>query len=92
MYAKLIENNILFAPHKICAGATVVYNPPAALLMAQGFKPVRFTAPVEPMEGWISVPGWTEDEDEIVQTWSVVAEEEIPDVEALNILLGGENV
>lgn len=89
-YAKIHEGELLFAPHKLPSGDTVVYNPPAALLRELGYKPVTYTDPPETEEGWIPVQGWTETEEEIVQTWTVAAEGDIPDAEALDILLGGE--
>lgn len=92
-YAKLIEGEIVFAPRKmpteIGGEPYVVFNPPAEMLIAAGYKPVTYTDPPDdPPEGYVYVPGWEEEEDEIVQTWSLIVEN-IPAEEALDIIMGG---
>lgn len=91
-YAKLIAGEISFAPRKLRSGDTVVYNPPVALLLEQGYKPVRFTEAPGAEEGFRPVSGWTESETEILQTWTMEPEDEISDNEALEILLGGNGL
>ena len=70
-YGKLIDGNIVYAPRKLRGDEYTVYNPTEEQLTEAGYKPVTYTdAPVvEP--GYIAVPGWTETETEIVQTWTV---------------------
>lgn len=90
MYGKLINGIIVFVPRHIPMGEYVVYNPTPEMLVEAGYKPVIYTDPSETEPGWITVPGWTETADEIVQTWTVEPEGDISDAEALDILLGGE--
>ena len=89
-YAKLIDETVFFAPRVVIHDTQRIYNPPAELLAAQGFKPVQFTNPPIEESGYVAVPGWEETEAAVVQTWSLVPEGNIPDTEALEILLGGE--
>ena len=70
-YAKLINGQIHYAPRKLRLETVTVYNPPAELLISEGYKPVRYTDPPQTDPGWIAVPGWTETTDEIVQVWTV---------------------
>lgn len=74
-YAKLIDGQIQFAPHKLTVGEYVVYNPTPEMLIAEGYKPVIYTDPPETQPGYIAVPGWTENALEIVQVWTV---EQVP--------------
>ena len=89
-YAKLTNNILYKAPHMLLCGNTVVYNPPAALLKAEGYKPVTYTEAPETEEGFVAIPEWTETEEEILQGWTVKPEGDIPADVALGILLGGE--
>ena len=81
-YAKLIGGYPSFAPRKLHVGETWVYNPTDAHLLADGYLPVIETEPPEVEDGYYAVPHWTEQDGEIVQSWTV---EEIPitDEEAL---------
>ena len=96
MRAKLIDGEIRFAPRKmeimIDDEPYTVYNPPAALLEADGWLPVVYTDPPDDApEGYTYEPGWEEEDNQIVQTWELV---ELPDdisaEEALDIIMGGE--
>ena len=71
-YAKLIDGEIIFAPNKLVGETTTVYNPTPEMLMAEGYKPVRFTDPPVAPEGFYAAPDWEETEDEIVQTWTIL--------------------
>ena len=71
-YAKLIDGEIVFAPRKLVGETTTVYDPTPEMLMAEGYKPVRFTDPPEVPEGFYAAPDWEEHEDESVQTWTVL--------------------
>lgn len=87
-YAKLINNNLSIAPNPILHNGLWYGNPPASIYEAEGYKAVRYTDAPEVEPGYVVVPGWTETEDEIVQTWEIV-EAEVDPAEALEILLGG---
>lgn len=90
-YAKLINGEIYCAPNPIRARGCIIGNPPAELLIGEGYKPVNFTEPPEVEPGYIAVPGWEESEEEILQTWTVMeAPDEVDAEEALEILFGGE--
>lgn len=90
-YAKLINNFPVYAPNPILHNGSYIGNPPASIYEADGYKPVRYTEVPEVEPGYVAVPGWTETEDEIVQTWEIVEapEPELSPDEALDILLGG---
>lgn len=79
-YAKLIDGAIIFAPRGLPVGEFVVYNPTPEMLTDAGYKPVRYTDPPVVAEGFMAVPGWEEQAEEIVQIWTVelapVSEEE----------------
>ena len=72
-FAKLINNNLIPAPNPIIIGDRQIGNPPDEVYEAEGYKPVRHTEPPEVEPGFIVVPGWEDDGDEIVQTWTVEA-------------------
>lgn len=91
-YAKLINNDILqFAPNPILVDGNYVGNPPGSIYEVEGYKPVVYTDPPTVEPGYIAVPGWDEEEDEIVQVWSIEEEpDEVDDARAMEILFGGE--
>lgn len=74
-YAKLINNQIHYAPNPILVGDTYIGNPPGEVYLEQGFLPVIETTPTTPPEGYYMEPHWEEKDGQIVQTWTV---EEIP--------------
>lgn len=90
-YGKLTDGILVSAPRKLRDGDILVYNPPAALLEAKGYKPLVYTEAPAVEAGYAAVSGWTETADEILQTWTTEPEGDIPDTEALEILLGGES-
>lgn len=93
-YAKLIDNKLQYAPNPIIVDDRQIGNPPPETLMEQGYKPVIYTDPPVVEPGYIAVPGWEDDGDEIVQTWTVelapVSEEEAL-VRFSNELTGAED-
>lgn len=90
-YAKLINSRPSFAPNPIVIDDVRIGNPPASLLLEQGYKPVRYTEAPTPEPGYIAVPGWTETAEEIVQTWTVEPEpDEISEERAYRIITGEE--
>ena len=93
-YAKLIEGEIVFAPNPILVGENYIGNPPGSVYEDAGYKPVVYTDPPTVEPGYIAVPGWEDEGDEIVQVWSI-EEEPITEDEALtrdiNELTGEED-
>lgn len=91
-YAKLINNNLSIAPNPILHNGSYIGNPPGSVYEDEGYKAVRYTDAPEVEPGYVAVPGWTETEDEIVQTWTVEVEpitEEAALVRYANELTGG---
>ena len=88
-YGRLDSGYIRFAPRKLNGDGVTVYNPPAEMYIAQGWKPLTYTEQPEAPEGYDYVEGWEDTGDTIVQTWTLV-ERELDDSELLNILLGGD--
>ena len=74
-YAKLIDGAVVYAPNPIIVGDRQIGNPPGDVYTEQGYKPVRYTDPPVVAEGYVAVPGWEEQAEEIVQTWTV---EQVP--------------
>ena len=91
IYAKLINGSISYAPSRLRLETVTVYNPTPEMLIAVGYKPVRYTDPPEVQHGYVAVPGWEETETEIVQMWTVEEEpDEISEERAYRILAGEE--
>lgn len=89
-YGKLIDGDLQFAPRKLNGDGVVVYNPPAEMYAAQGWKPVEFTDAPEAPSGYYYESSWEEQDEEIVQTWHLVElPDEVDDAEAYNIIFGG---
>lgn len=91
MYAKLIDNVLHRAPKKLTINDVVIYNPPDNLLEEQGYKPVELVnMPNDAPDGKHYESEWVEQDNAIVQNWYLVDDpEDIPDDEALSIILGG---
>lgn len=90
MYGKFIDGDFIPAPRKLNGDGVVVYNPPAEMYRAQGWKPVEFTDAPEAPEGFYDESGWEETAESIVQTWTLVPlPDDIDDAEAYNIIFGG---
>jgi hypothetical protein len=60
MYGKLIEGNLRIAPKVLPGEGTIVYNPPAEMYLAQGWKPVEFTEAPDAPAGYHYESGWEE--------------------------------
>lgn len=91
MYAKLINGALRPAPYKLKVGTNIVWNPTAEMLLADGWKPVTYTAEPATEPGFYAESSWDEQTDSIVQVWTIVeepADMDIPDDEALSILMG----
>jgi hypothetical protein len=90
-YAKLINGTPDFAPNPILHAGLWYGNPPGEIYEAEGYKPIRHTEPPTVQPGYIAVPGWDEEEDEIAQVWSIEEEpDEVDDERAMEILFGGD--
>lgn len=90
MYGKLNDGNLTIAPRKLPGDGVVVYNPPAEMYRAQGWKPVEFADAPEAPEGYTYESGWEETAESIVQTWTLVPlSDDIDEVEAFDIIFGG---
>ena len=90
MYGKLIDGSIHVAPRKLPGDGATVYNPPAEMYLAAGYKPVTFTEqPGDPPAGYTYESGWEETAESIVQTWTLVElPDDIDEAELVNILFG----
>lgn len=89
MYGKLINGYLQPAPNPIYIDPWWIGNPTPEMLIAEGYKPVRYTEPPKTDIGYTAVAGWTETETEIIQTWEIV-EAEVDPANAMEILFGGE--
>jgi hypothetical protein len=90
MYAKLIDGDLNIAPKKLPGDGTIVYNPPADMYLAEGYRPVTFTDAPEASEGYYYESGWEETEEAIVQTWTLTPlPDDIDEREAYGIIFGG---
>lgn len=91
MYAKLINGILQPSPNPIYIDPWWIGNPTTEMLISEGYKPAVYTTPPVAAEGFVAVPGWTETEDEIVQTWKIELEpDEISADRAFEILFGEE--
>lgn len=102
-YCKLINGRIQYAPKKITLNGSTIYNPDAAMLIEDGWKPLTVEPQPTPLEeGYHLEVTYSETEEAIVQSWIVAedppieptAEERIAlleeQLEATKILLGVE--
>ena len=91
MYGKLIDGELQIAPKKLNGDGVVVYNPPAEMYLAQGWKSVAYTEqPDDPPAGYYYESGWEEQTDAIVQTWVLIPlPDDIDEAEAYDIIFGG---
>ena len=90
MYGKLIDGVLQIAPRKLPGDGVIVYNPPAEMYLAAGYKPVTFTDPPEAPSGYYYESGWEEQNEAIVQTWTLVPlPDDIDEAEAYDIIFGG---
>lgn len=90
-YGKLINNELQYAPNPIVIGDRQIGNPPGEVYLEQGYLPVTYTDPPVVEPGFVAVPGWEEQDEAIVQIWTVEEEPDEIDAErAMDILFGGE--
>lgn len=82
MYAKLKSGILRSAPKTVQWRNCTVCNPGPEQLAELGYKPVVYTdMPTEVVEGKHYESGWTEEENEIVQTWTLVDDPVYPEPE-----------
>lgn len=89
MYGKLIDGELKVAPKKLIIEDTQVWNAPAEQYLAQGWLHVIFTEAPEAPEGYYYESGWEEENETIVQTWTLKELPEPEPAEVLDIILGG---
>ena len=91
MYAKIEDGMFIIAPGKLPGDGVIVYNPPAEMYLASGYKPVTYTDPPEdPPEGYTYENSWEEQENAIVQVWTLVKlPDDVDEFELVDILFGG---
>lgn len=90
MYAKLINDMLQVAPRRLSGDGIIVYNPPENMYLAAGYKPVEYTTAPEAPDDYYYESGWEEQNEVIVQVWTLTTlPDDIDDSEALEILLGG---
>ena len=69
-YAKLVNDNLEFAPNAIeLSDGTWVVPPGESLLREEGFKEVTYTDPPESKENYVLNSSFVEEDDKIVQVW-----------------------
>ena len=90
-YAKLENGRVSYAPNPILHNGLWYGNPPAAVLEAEGYKPVIYTEPPEVDPGFVAVPEWEDTQTGIIRTWAIKPEpDEISEDRAWRILTGEE--
>ena len=86
MYGKLVNGRIEYAPKNIVHNGKLICNPKDALLLKLGYFPVVLTEQ-EAQEGYISIPYWEEENNQIIQKWKFEkAEEQITTDDTVSIL------
>jgi hypothetical protein len=70
-YAKLINGFPVYAPNPVLHNGYYIGNPPDSVYEAEGYKPVVFTEPPDPISetGWW-MDTWSEDDEKITQGWT----------------------
>ena len=87
IYGTLTEGVLTIAQKMITIGGFNIWNGTEQQYRSLGYKPVQYAEPPEPPEGYDYEFAWEEDDDEIVQTYTLV-EHELTNDEILAILLG----
>lgn len=94
MHAKLQNGFLRSAPKTIVLDGHTINNPLPEELEQLGYKQVVYVdMPIEATEGKHWESGWTEEETEITQVWTLVdnpvyPEPDLSAEEALNIIMG----
>lgn len=78
MYAKIENNTLIPAPHRITLSGMQIFNPTADHLTQAGYKPVTETPmPEDAPEGKHYEPTYSDSGDTITQVWTLVENEEV---------------
>ena len=78
MYAKLENNTLIPAPHRIVLSGMQIFNPTTDHLTQAGYKPVTETPmPDDAPEGQHYEPTYSDTGDTITQGWTLVENEEV---------------
>ena len=95
-YAKLIENQLEFAPRTVMIDNTY-YNPtPLSWLQTNGWKLVQYNKQPDYEEGWYYEEKWEETKTELVQKWikrkeiepEITEQEELNAIVEYNVMMG----
>ena len=96
MYGKIINDSFVVAPKKIITEDSTIYNPSVSMLESLGYKYVMQT-PMPVLDGYFYTPKYTENDDNIIQSWEQHEEEldeitqlELAVAELANIIAEGE--
>lgn len=77
MYAKIENEKLIYAPHRIGLGGMQIFNPTQNQLTQAGYKPVTETPmPDDAPDGQHYDPTYTDTGDTITQSWVLVEDEE----------------
>jgi len=89
-YGKFINGRLEIFKNPLRLEDMMVFNPPADMLEAEGYKPILFSETPQAREGYYMAYNWAEDATEIYQDWYEVLmpEPEISDGEYLLKALG----
>lgn len=78
MYAKLENDTLIPAPHRIVLSGMQIFNPTSDHLTQAGYKPVTETPmPDDAPEGQHYDPTYSDSGDTIMQGWTLVENEEV---------------
>lgn len=89
-YAKLEGEIMRRAPYMLFIDGLEVWYPTDEQYLEHGYKPVTFTDEPEAPEGYYYEPGWEEQTDAIVQTWTLKEQtDDVDEAEAWEIVFGG---
>lgn len=75
-YAKLINNNVQYAPNPILIEDNYIGNPPIENYLEEGYKPVIYTEQPELQGSGYYKEVWKETETNIIQDWEWIDGEE----------------
>lgn len=76
MYAKIENEKLIYAPHRIVLGGMQIFNPTADQLIQSGYKPITETPmPGDAPDGQHYDPTYADTGDTITQGWTLVDDE-----------------
>ena len=81
-YAKIENEKLIYAPHRIGLGGMQIFNPTSDQLIQAGYKPIAETPmPDDAPEGQHYEAKYTDDGDTITQSWVLVEDEPVEPAE-----------